>query len=93
MGGDFDLEQFKHAANYNEGIGCVEISVVSQTDQVVRLNGESFSFREGEAICTEYSHKYTIDGFAAMAERAGFHVERVWTDAEQLFSVQYCVRL
>ena len=31
-------------------------------------------------------------GFAAMAAEAGFTVKRVWTDAEQLFSVQYCVR-
>jgi uncharacterized SAM-dependent methyltransferase len=43
-------------------------------------------------ILTEYSHKYTLDGFAAMAARAGFGVEKVWTDSEQLFSVQYCTR-
>ena len=47
---------------------------------------------DGEAILTEYSHKYTLGGFAAMAKRAGFDVRKVWTDADRLFSVQYCVR-
>jgi len=27
-----------------------------------------------------------------MAEDAGFTVEKVWMDADRLFSVQYCVR-
>ena len=47
---------------------------------------------DGEAILTEYSHKYTLEGFARMAHDAGFEVEKVWTDPEKLFSVQYCVR-
>ena len=34
----------------------------------------------------------TLDGFAAMANAAGFEVRKVWTDAEKLFSVQYCTR-
>ena len=46
----------------------------------------------GEAILTEYSHKYTLEGFAAMAQKAGFAVRQVWTDDDGLFSVQYCVR-
>ena len=33
-----------------------------------------------------------LDFEAAMAEAAGFRVERVWMDAERLFSVQYLVR-
>ncbi len=44
---------------------------------------------KGEGILTEYSHKYTLEGFAEMAKRAGFHVAKVWTDPQNLFSVQY----
>ena len=47
---------------------------------------------DGETILTEYSHKYTLDGFAEMAGNAGFTVEKVWMDADRLFSVQYCTR-
>jgi hypothetical protein len=33
-----------------------------------------------------------LGGFEAMANEAGFVVEKVWTDAEQLFSVQFLTR-
>jgi uncharacterized SAM-dependent methyltransferase len=36
------------------------------------------------------SHKYTLGEFRKMAALAGFHVEKVWTDPAQLFSVQFC---
>jgi uncharacterized SAM-dependent methyltransferase len=51
-----------------------------------------FLIEKDETILTEYSHKYTLEGFAAMAGKAGFDVARVWTDADELFSVQYCLR-
>ena len=89
---DFDVDAFAHSAEYNEEEGRIEIRLVSERDQKFRLGGESFSIGKDEAILTEYSHKYTLEGFAAMAATAGFRVERVWMDAERLFSVQYLVR-
>ena len=89
---DFDVDAFAHSAEYNEEEGRIEIRLVSERDQRFRLGGESFSIGKDEAILTEYSHKYTLEGFAAMAATAGFRVERVWMDAERLFSVQYLVR-
>ena len=50
------------------------------------------NFEHAEAILTEYSHKYTLKGFARMAHDAGFEVEKVWKDPDKLFSVQYCTR-
>ena len=92
FGADFDLDAFTHSAEYNERKGRIEIRLVSEKDQQFSLGGESFSIGKGEAILTEYSHKYTLEGFAAMGETAGFRVKRVWVDAERLFSVQYLVR-
>jgi L-histidine N-alpha-methyltransferase len=92
FGADFDLDAFVHSAEYNEGEGRIEIRLVSQQDQEFSLGHESFSIARDEAILTEYSHKYTLEGFAAMGEAAGFRVERVWMDAGRLFSVQYLVR-
>ncbi len=92
FGADFDLGAFAHSAEYNEKKGRVEIRLVSEQDQEFTLGNESFSIDRDEAILTEYSHKYTLEGFAAMAEAAGFRVEKVWMDAERLFSVQYLVR-
>ena len=92
FGADFDLDAFTHSAEYNEAEGRIEIRLVSEQDQEFSLGHASFSIGKDEAILTEYSHKYTLEGFAAMAETAGFSVERVWMDAKRLFSVQYLVR-
>ncbi|HSM31074.1 MAG TPA: L-histidine N(alpha)-methyltransferase, partial [Woeseiaceae bacterium] len=92
FGANFDLDAFAHSAKYNASKGRIEIRLVSRKDQAFTLGGESFSIARDEAILTEYSHKYTLEGFAAMAETAGFSVERVWMDAERLFSLQYLVR-
>ena len=92
FGADFDPDAFAHRAEYNEDEGRVEIRLVSEQDQEFTLGRESFSIDKDEAILTEYSHKYTLEGFAAMAEAAAFRVEKVWMDAERLFSVQYLVR-
>lgn len=92
FGFDFDIDAYSHRAEYDEDEGRMVIELVSEKDQVVTSGQEAIELADGEAILTEYSHKYTLDGFAAMAEKAGFAVERVWTDAERLFSVQYCTR-
>ena len=89
---NFDLEKFRHMALYHETPGRIEMHLVSTAAQAVTIAGEIFHFEEGESIRTECSHKYTLDEFRAMAERAGFAVDRVWMDGERLFSVQYCLR-
>ena len=92
-GADFDLDEFSHDARYDPDEGRVVIRLVSGKDQVVRLGDTKIDIADGEAILTEYSHKYTLDGFAEMAGRAGFRVEKIWTDAKSLFSVQYLVAM
>jgi dimethylhistidine N-methyltransferase len=92
FGFDFDTNYYSHSAHYDEDEGRIELRLISLRGQIVTAGGEKIPVDAGEAILTEYSHKYTLDGFAAMAERVGFSVAKVWTDAEQLFSVQYCVR-
>lgn len=92
FGFDFDLSCYTHSSHYNEAKGRIEMRLVSTCDQIVTAGDAEILITEGEAILTEYSHKYTLDGFGEMASNAGFEVERAWTDADALFSVQYCVR-
>lgn len=87
LSGNFDLDQFEHFASYNVEDGRVEIYLVSRCDQRVTIGNESFDIDEDEAICTEYSHKYTIEGFATMAAYAGLTLRREWTDDERRFAV------
>lgn len=91
-GANFDVNAFTHSANYDQDKSRVVIKLVSQADQTFEIGDTAFDIAAGESILTEYSHKYTLDGFAAMARAAGFAVERVWTDAERLFSVQFLTR-
>jgi dimethylhistidine N-methyltransferase len=88
---NFDLDTFSHDARYNAEKGRIEIRLVNSEDQVVSIGDTDIEILRGEAILTEYSHKYTLEGFAGMAAEVGFVVEEVWTDPEELFSVQYCV--
>ena len=92
-GANFDVDEFAHSANYDENEGRVVIELISQSDQTFEVGDSAFDIADGEAILTEYSHKYTLEGFAAMANAAGFTVDKVWTDTEQLFSVQFLTRL
>ncbi len=89
---NFDVNEFEHSANYDKDKGRVVIELVSQANQTFEVGDTAFNIADGEAILTEYSHKYTLEGFATMANDAGFTVEKVWTDADQLFSVQFLTR-
>jgi len=91
-GATFAVDEFAHSANYDRDEGRVVIELVSQSDQTFEVGDTGFSIAAGEAILTEYSQKYTLDGFEAMSKAAGFAVSKVWTDAEQLFSVQFLTR-
>ena len=89
----FDLDRFRHEAIYNAVEGRIEMHLVSTADQRVTVAGIDIDFATGERITTEYSYKYTVEGFAALADEAGWSVKEVWTDDDQLFSVQYAVRV
>lgn len=84
----FDLNKFDHFAFFNEKYGRIEMHLISKIEQSVRLNGSTINFEQGEHIITEYSNKYTIEEFAELAADH-FTVNKVWTDKNNLFSIQY----
>ncbi len=91
LDGNFQLNTFQHRAIYSAERGRVEIDLVSTEAQVVQVAGRAFQFEAGEAINTEYSHKYTIEEFSALAAPAGFVLHHEWTDAERNFAVLHYV--
>lgn len=91
LDGDFSLDQFSHRAVYNPVKHRIEISIVSRRDQQVVVDGHRFEFARGEEILTEYSHKYTVDGFAQFASQFGFALHKHWTDRRQYFAVLHLV--
>lgn len=91
LDGDFDLSQFEHKAVYNETENRVEISILSLCNQEVSIGDQTIELRQNEEILTEYSHKYTIDGFAKFAAQFGFSLHKYWTDKRDFFAVLHLV--
>lgn len=89
LGTDFELDKFWHSSFYNAPLSRIEMHLVSRERQRVRCGGEQFEFDEGEAIHTENSYKFTVEGLHALAVRAGFRPGTVWTDPDRLFSVHW----
>jgi len=89
LGADFNLEQFRHHAFFNEEKYRIEMHLVSLQEQQVIIGEQGFQFTKGQSILTEYSHKYTIGHFKQLAEEAGFQLVKTWLDENELFSVHY----
>ena len=79
--------EFRHEAIYNADAGRIEAAIYPLQDQSIVVAGQPFDLPAQEPIVLEYSHKYTLEGFAALAGSAGWKTLNAWTDADDLFSV------
>ena len=88
LGGEFDLDRFRHAAPYDTANGRVEMRLVSLVDQKVRIDAldREFVFAAGEAIVTEWSQKYTPESVADLCAGAGLEIAESWSDARGWFT-------
>jgi L-histidine Nalpha-methyltransferase len=91
LGGDFQLQRFRHKAFYDERLGRIEMHLESVYSQFVHVAGQRFDFKPGETIHTENSYKYTVPEFQALARRARFEPQQVWTDDRNMFSVHLMI--
>ncbi len=92
LGAAFDLRRFHHQAVWVPEASRVEMRLVSTEGQSVPVAGELITFAANEAIITEHSHKYTPEGFAALAGAAGWKARQTWGDEREYFHVQYLER-
>lgn len=84
---DVDPDTFEHQAFYNADAGRVEMHLVSQVDQTLRVNGHRFDFAAGESLHTENSYKYTPEEFLALAAGSGLRPVQHWLDDDDLFAI------
>ena len=80
-------DAFRHEAIYNVEAGRIEAAIYPLRDQSIVVAGQAFDLPAQEPIVLEYSHKYTLEGFGALAGSAGWSTLHAWTDADALFSV------
>ncbi|QDT37882.1 Histidine-specific methyltransferase EgtD [Stratiformator vulcanicus] len=88
---DFDVDRFEYRAEFVEEHGRIDMCMVSTANQCVSIDDTEIEFSEGESIHVSSSRKFTFDSFAKLAAEAGLRVDEIWTDPEELFSVQYLV--
>ncbi|PRY15382.1 dimethylhistidine N-methyltransferase [Pontibacter ummariensis] len=88
LGGNFNLEQFRHYALYNPQDGVMRSFLVSKIEQEVHIGAlqQSYHFDAWETIHTENSHKYTLPQVEALASASGFKVEKVFQDKQCRFA-------
>jgi dimethylhistidine N-methyltransferase len=87
LGGEIDLGRFRHRAVWNAPKRCMEMHLVSTVDQSFQAAGRSFSMKAGETIHTENSHKFTVESFTELADRAGWRLGAKWLSADPSFAV------
>ena len=87
IGADFDPRAWRHIGLYNAPMSRVEMHLEARAELTVRWPGGERAFAAGERIHTENSCKYTVDGFAALLQQAGFAKPQHWTDERGWFAV------
>ncbi|MFZ0391114.1 MAG: L-histidine N(alpha)-methyltransferase [Calditrichia bacterium] len=87
LGGNFNIDKFRHYASYDVFTGAMESYLVSLKKQsvLIREIGQTFSFRDWEPIHTEYSYKYLIDDIEQLAEVTGYSMVEHLYDSRGYF--------
>jgi L-histidine N-alpha-methyltransferase len=89
LGADFRLEAFRHHAWYNASESRIEMHLVADTPQTVRVGSLDLTVRlePSESIWTESSYKFTRASARAMLEAAGLKLDAWHTDADERFAL------
>ena len=84
---DFVADRWEHRAVFDARAARIEMRLVARESQLVRIGNRRRGFARGDSILTEYSHKYTVEGFGTLLACAGFARVRAWTDDRRWYAV------
>ena len=89
LGGEFNLQSFKHHAFYDTIKQRVEMHLCSKEPQEVHIAAckKSFHFQHSETIKTENCYKYTREQILNLATSTDFHVSQFITDTKKWFAL------
>jgi dimethylhistidine N-methyltransferase len=87
LGANFNINKFRHYANYDVFSGAMESYLVSLEDQIVYIDelSQAFDFKPYEPIHTEYSYKYLESDIHNLAEATGYQIKDQLYDSENYF--------
>ncbi len=89
LGGEFDLDAFRHVARWNAAESRIEMHLESSIAQRVRIGALDLSvdFARGETIHTESSVKYSNERIGSILGSAELRLEQSFFDADKRFGV------
>lgn len=87
LGGDFSIDNFEHAPEYDSDSGAALSYLVSLEEQTVHIQatGTSYKFKKGERIHTEISRKYDLETINKIAKDTGLIVRKTFYDSRKYF--------
>ncbi|HXG80360.1 MAG TPA: L-histidine N(alpha)-methyltransferase, partial [Sphingomicrobium sp.] len=84
---DIPVDDFRHQARWNDMLGRIEMHLVATRDVEFEIEGCLFTFRNGQSIHTENSHKYGPRGSRLLLLAGGWTPLAEWTDPNQDFTL------
>jgi L-histidine N-alpha-methyltransferase len=93
LGANFDSANFAHYACYNAQDCQIEMYLVCMRGQSVNFKdlGRTLQFKEGDAVRTEISRKFTKESLVTLLSNAGFAVNAHYEAAAHPFSLVLAV--
>jgi len=94
LGGDLPIEAFDHETAFFPDSGCMKQSLRANRDVSATLKAANLelTFTKGEAVHTEWSCKFTVDGISAELGATGLTVTDVLTDSRDHFALIVATR-
>ena len=92
FGGNFDVNNFKHQAIYNEERKQIEMYLLSEREQEISLEKLDLKVKlnKGEKILTEMSRKFNIEETRDKLESKKLKTIKVFTDENKWFALMLC---
>ena len=89
LDGDFEPGAFRHHAYYDPEACRVEMHLVAERPQTVRLNALDLTVEmsAGESIWTESCYKFSHESTETMLREAGMGLERWYTDGDEAYAL------
>ena len=90
--GNFEINNFKHHAIYNEDKEQIEMYLLSEKEQeiIIKELELTIKLQKGEKILTEISRKFDVDKTKHRLESKKLKTLKVFTDKNQWFALILC---
>lgn len=85
LGGTIPVDAFRHRAIWNDWRSRIEMHLEAVRDVQFTVEGRPFSFKAGETIHTENSHKYGPRDSRLLLAAAGWGICAEWADPDEQF--------